>query len=246
MKPFLIIQLRPNDAASDGEFNAFLRYGGLNSNDVVRVRMDQGHLPEINLEHYSAIIVGGGPWNVSDASEKKSSEQIAGEAWLAKLTHKIVEADFPFLGACYGFGALVENIGGRVSKEQYAEQVGPVTISLTDEAKDDPLFIDMAPNFRAVVGHKEACQNLPEDAVLLATGEACPYQMFRLGQHVYATQFHPELDAEGIAIRIDVYRHAGYFPPEDGEKIKQLFAQEDLTEVTKLLKNFVQRYKKEA
>jgi hypothetical protein len=43
-----------------------------------------------------------------------------------------------------------------------------------------------------------------------------------------------------------VYRHAGYFPPEDGEKLKSLFAKEDLSEVTKLLKNFVERYKKEA
>lgn len=247
MKPFLIIQLRPNDAASDGEFDAFLRYGGLSPDDVVRVRMDQGHLPEVNLENYSAMIVGGGPWNVSDAPEKKDEAQTAGEAWLAQLIQRVVEADYPFMGACYGFGALTDNaVGGRVSKEQYSEQVAPVTISLTDEGKADPLFADLKSDFRAVVGHKEACQELPEGAVLLATSEACPYQMYRLGTNVYATQFHPELDAEGIAIRIDVYRHAGYFPPEDGEKLKALFAQEDLTEVTKLLKNFVEQYKKEA
>lgn len=246
MKPFLILQLRPNDAASDGEFDAFLRYGGLSPDDVVRIRMDQGYLPELTLEDYSGVIVGGGPWNVSDALEKKSESQVSGEAWLAELLKKIVAQDVPFLGACYGFGAIADNQGGVVNKEANTEQVAPVTITLTEAGKQDPLLQNMQPTFRAVVGHKEACQQLPEGAVWLATGEACPYQMFRLGEHVYATQFHPELDAEGIAIRIDVYRHAGYFPPEDGEKLKELFAKEDLTDVTNLLKNFVERYKKEA
>jgi GMP synthase (glutamine-hydrolysing) len=246
MKPFLILQLRPNDAASDGEFDAFLRYGGLSPDDVVRVRMDQGYLPEVNLDDYSAVIVGGGPWNVSDDPTKKSENQVSGEAWLAELMQKAVAADFPFFGACYGFGAIASNQGGVVNKEANTEQVAPVTITITEEGKQDPLLQNMQPTFRAVVGHKEACQQLPEDAVWLATGEACQYQMFRLGENVYGTQFHPELDAEGIAIRIDVYRHAGYFPPEDGEKLKALFAKEDLTEVTKLLKNFVERYKKEA
>lgn len=246
MKPFLILQLRPNDAASDGEFDAFLKYGGLTPDDVVRIRMEQGYLPEVNLEDYSAVIVGGGPWNVSDASEKKLESQVSGEAWLAELMTKIVTQDYPFLGACYGFGAVANHQGGVVNKEANTEQVSPVTIKLTDEGKVDPLLAGLLPEFRAVVGHKEACQALPEGAVWLAAGDGCKYQMFRLGEHVYATQFHPELDAEGIAVRIDVYRHAGYFPPEDGDKLNAMFAKEDLTEVTKIMKNFVERYKKEA
>ena len=37
-----------------------------------------------------------------------------------------------------------------------------------------------------------------------------------MGEHVYATQFHPELDVEGLCPRIEVYRHHGYFDPERG------------------------------
>ena len=36
---------------------------------------------------------------------------------------------------------------------------------------------------------------LPRHAVLLASSPTCPVQAFRIGSHVYATQFHPELDA---------------------------------------------------
>ena len=43
--------------------------------------------------------------------------------------------------------------------------------------------------------------------------------MFRIKENLYATQFHPELDAEGLVTRIDIYRHAGYFPPESAEEL---------------------------
>jgi GMP synthase (glutamine-hydrolysing) len=56
---------------------------------------------------------------------------------------------------------------------------------------------------------------VPEGAVLLMTGEACPAPMFRVRRNVYATQFHREGDAEGFATRIHVYKHHGYFQPHE-------------------------------
>ena len=38
MKPFLILQLRPETAASDNEYTAFLEKGGLDAARTVRVR----------------------------------------------------------------------------------------------------------------------------------------------------------------------------------------------------------------
>jgi GMP synthase (glutamine-hydrolysing) len=40
-----------------------------------------------------------------------------------------------------------------------------------------------------------------------------------VGDNVYATPFHPELDA-GICTRIDVYKNNGYFAPESAETLK--------------------------
>ena len=56
----------------------------------------------------------------------------------------------------------------------------------------------------------------------LAASSTCPVQAFRVGRNVYATQFHPELDIEGLCLRIDVYRHSGYFAPEEADDIKEM------------------------
>ena len=37
-KPVLIIQLRPDDETSDSEYQAFLRYRGLDASDALRMR----------------------------------------------------------------------------------------------------------------------------------------------------------------------------------------------------------------
>ncbi len=45
MKPFLLLQLRPIDLASDKEFLSFLQYGGLRERDLQRVRMEKEGIP---------------------------------------------------------------------------------------------------------------------------------------------------------------------------------------------------------
>jgi len=117
-----------------------------------------------------------------------------------------------------------------------------VPIRVTDAGAADPILAGMAGEFDAFVGHKEACLVLPPSAVLLATGEACPVQMFRVGQNVYGTQFHPELDPPGFCARARVYQHYGYFPPDELDALIGRLSQGLVTEPGRLLKNFVARY----
>lgn len=242
MKPFLILQLRPNNEASDGEYEAFLKFGGLHQDQTRRVRMEQNGIPNINLDDYSGMIVGGGPSNVSDAQEKKGPEQKRFEADLKNLLTRVADQDFPYLGACYGLGALASNQGATVSKEKYSEPVGALKIELTEEAQNDPLTQGLPQHFRALGGHKEACQNAPEGAVVLAKSATCPIQMIRLKNNIYGTQFHPELDAPGLIVRINIYKYAGYFPPEDAEKLIQEVKDEEITIPQTILKRFIGRY----
>lgn len=242
IKPFLIIQLRPEDETADNELDAFLKFGGIDATDIHRVRIEKESLPEINLENYSGIIMGGGPSNVSDDEAKKDAEQKRFEKEIHALFDKVTTADFPFLGCCYGIGILAEYLGGSVSKKQYGEGVGAVNIHLTEAAQGDPLTQGLPQTFRAFAGHKEACQDVPPGTVLLAGNEQCPVHMIRYKQNIYATQFHTELDQEGLALRINIYRHAGYFPPEDAEKLIAASHSEQVTEPEKILKRFVERY----
>ena len=65
---------------------------------------------------------------------------------------------------------------------------------------------------------------------------------FRVGRNVYATQFHPELDVEGICTRIEVYKHAGYFAPEEAASLKKLARDSVVVHPPRLLERFVERY----
>jgi GMP synthase (glutamine-hydrolysing) len=186
-------------------------------------------------------VVGGGPWNVSDPDSSKDDAQLRGEARLRDLALQVVEADFPFLGACYGIGTLGTLAGGVVDR-QWSEPIGAVTIGLTPEGAADPLLGVLPSSFDAFLGHKEAVSTLPHGAVLLASSQTCPVQAFRLGERVYATQFHPELDVDSIVMRIETYQDFGYFAPGEGEELIRLARAAVVTEPPRILARFVELF----
>jgi len=107
MKPFLILQLRPEAEAADNEFAAICAKGGLGPDEVRRVRLDCEDLPDaLNLGDYSGVIVGGGPGCVSDSPEEKTAIEAKIERDVLSLMPAITERDFPFMGCCYGIGVL--------------------------------------------------------------------------------------------------------------------------------------------
>lgn len=241
MKPFLLLQSRPEDEAAENEYEGFLRAAGLEPAHLDRIRMEAAPIPPFDLDAYSGVIIGGSPFNSGDPEESKSAVQRRVEAELQPLLDEIVERDFPFLGACYGIGTLGVHQGGLIDRT-YGEPVGAVPVTVTDDGARDPLLAGLPATFDAFVGHKEACTVLPPSATLLATTPGCPVQMFRVKTNLYATQFHPELDHDGIITRIRVYQHAGYFPPEEIDDLIARVVLADVTESTKVLRNFVARY----
>lgn len=244
MKPFLILQLRPEDEAADNEFAAILNKGGFSEDEVVRIRLDQRPLPDdLQLEDYSGIIVGGGPGCVSDPADTKDPVEKRIEDEIMGLMPAICDRDVPFLGCCYGMGILGHHLTpGVVSKEQYGEPVGGVDCALTKDGQTDPLMQGVPDRFRALVGHKEAVQSLPEGAVHLVCSDPAPFQMLRFGKNVYATQFHPEADAAEFEARIHIYKHRGYFPPETADDLIRQLHDEDIRFPELILKNFREIY----
>lgn len=240
MKPFLILQLRPETEASDNEFDAIMQKGGLAQDEVERVRLDCVPLPaNFSLSDYAGVIVGGGPGCVSDPEAQKSAVEKRIEEAVSGIMPAITETDFPFLGCCYGIGILAHHLGARVSKDRFGEDVGAVECSLTRDGKTDVLLKDFPDRFMAFVGHKEAVQELPDGCSHLLSSVPCPYQMIRYKRNVYATQFHPEADADVFKVRINIYKDRGYFPPEDAERLIESCRREDVQVPERILKNFV-------
>ena len=244
MKPFVLLATRAEDLAADEEYAAFLRFSGLDERDLRRVRLERDDAPpaaDLDLDAVSGVILGGSPFTTSVPTASKSPAQVRVEADVAGLLDRVVAEDRPFLGACYGVGTLGVHQGGVVDGT-YREPIGPVRVELTGDGAADPLTSVLPGSFEAFVGHKEAVTTLPPSATLLATSAACPVQAFRVGRHVYATQFHPELDVPGLQTRIEVYAGYGYFEPHEAAWIRANAASATVSEPPRLLRRFVELY----
>ncbi len=241
MRPFLLLSTRAEDVAADDEYAGFLRATGLAEQDLRRIRVEAGPLPDLDLDRYAGVLLGGSPFNASDPVGSKSAVQLRVEQELGRLLDRVVDRDLPFLGACYGIGTLGTHQGGVVDRT-FGEPISAVRVELTPAGRADPLLAGLPAAFEAFVGHKEACRVLPPSAVLLAGSAGCPVQMFRVKSNVYATQFHPELDVAGLVTRIHVYRDAGYFPPAELDALVARVTPAVVTEPARMLAAFVARY----
>lgn len=234
MKPFLLLAARPEQAAADDEYAAFARFTGLGT-DLQRHSVDREPFVG-DPRAYTGIIIGGSPFNVSDTHKSPSQQQA--EASLNRIIDVALAERIPLLGACYGLGLITQRQGGVVDHE-YGEQIAAVPVSLTTEGKADPVFGGLPEVFRAIVGHKEAVSGVPTGAVVLATSAGAPVQALRVGPVAYGTQFHPELDADGLHVRMTTYRDAGYFDPQEAEAIMALARGTDVTHPPEILRRFV-------
>lgn len=251
MRPFLLIQTRSGEDTVADELRSTTALGGFGPEEITQMRLDQvvqepDHAQhpldwEALLEQHSGIILCGSPFNSGTPEEEKSSVQQLAEAELKRMLDVVVPRDYPFLGACYGVGTLGLHQGGTVDS-QYGETPGAVPITLTAEGRKDPLLEGVSPVFDGWVGHQEATQDLPPAAVLLARGEDCPVQMYRIGQNMYATQFHPEMDLQGLLFRLEVYKDHGYYGPDEAEAVFARVRAASVTEPQKVLQNFRRRF----
>lgn len=243
MKPFLILQLRPETDASDDEYASILNKCQIGADQTLRIRVDRETVPsELDVTDFSGVIVGGGPGCISDAQEQKSELDARIEEQILAVMPQITDLDHPFMGCCYGLGVLAHHLGGEVSKAKYAEPVGPSICNFMPDAGKDALLKGLPRKFDVFVGHKEAVQTLPAGTVHLLSSAPCPFQMIRYGQNVYATQFHPEADARDFERRIRVYRNHGYFPPEDAERLIDVCHAAKVTVPSEILRRFAARY----
>jgi len=241
VKPFVLLATRAEDTPADEEYALFLRYTGLSERDLVRVRLEAGPMPALDLDELSGIFVGGGPFNASDPLEKKSAVQRRVEAEFETLLTEVVARDFPFLGACYGVGTVGAFLGATIDRT-YTEPISVVPVTLTEAGATDALLAGVPATFGAFVGHKEAISVLPASAELLASSPDCPVQMFRVGANVYATQFHPELDVDGISTRIHAYADHGYFAAHELELTLAAVRRAPVSHPSRILRTFVELY----
>jgi GMP synthase (glutamine-hydrolysing) len=135
-------------------------------------------------EDYGAVFVFGG------AMHADQEEQ---HPWLRdehELIRGLIDAGTPVLGVCLGAQLLAKAAGAHVGPLAEPE-IGWLPLELTDAGARDPVLGRLPRSFDAFQWHYYAF-DVPEGGEELARNPVCS-QAFRLGEHAWSVQFHPEV-----------------------------------------------------
>ena len=154
--------------------------------ELHRVELDEGE-PLPDWREFDAIVAMGGPMSATDDAELP---------WLTaekRLIGEAVRAGVPFWGVCLGVQLLAASLGARVYPGPEPE-VGLLPVTLTNEAREDPVFSAVPDDLVTLQWHGDTF-DLPVDAVRLAGSPAYPNQAFRV-ERAYGVQFHLEVSGD--------------------------------------------------
>ena len=237
MASLLYVCVRPETGAADAEHASFRRALGV---DVVdRLDLLQEPLDPARLRGYRGVVVGGSPFNVTDA--EKSAVQRRVEANLEALADAAIAGEIAVFFTCFSIGVVTRMLGGEVVTDM-PESASATVIDTTPEGAVDPVFGPSGSALTVFTAHKESAASTPPGAVLLATNEVCPVQAYRVGTHLYAAQFHPEPTPRDFADRMTFYRTTGYFDPDEFDQVQGQVLSASVTEGAALLRRFAETF----
>ena len=131
-------------------------------------------------EALKGVVLSGSPCSVNDSNPPL-------------VDVKLLAANVPVLGICYGAQLTSKIYGGIVSKSNKREY-GRAMLSIV---KDDVLFKEVTNNSQVWMSHSDSIETLPDGFQLLATTDSIPIASFcnenNAANKIYGLQFHPEV-----------------------------------------------------
>lgn len=106
-----------------------------------------------------------------------------------ELHRRIIAAELPYVGICFGHQLLAQALGGRVEKAPSGWGVGANTYDIAQR----PAWMDAGPDrFTLLASHQDQVAEVPSGATLLATSDYCPVAGLAVGERAWSIQPHPE------------------------------------------------------
>ena len=158
-------------------------------------------------EEFDLLLIMGGTMSVYQEEEY---------FWLKpekEFVRKVIKADKPVLGICFGAQMIADVLGGKVTKNLYKE-IGWHKVRYTAAQNDKTLSriknlnlpSCMFPEFTGFMWHGDTFE-IPACALKLFESKACPNQGFIYNEHVLGLQFHPEADRQWVQ---NLIRNSGH------------------------------------
>jgi len=139
-----------------------------------------------SLDEISAIVLFGGSMNVDMVEQHPFLADERG------YVRRAVDRGVPYLGICLGAQMLARALDHAVYPAG-VRTIGFNALHPTREAENDPLLSVFDDGDMVFHWHEDTFE-LPEGAILLATGDQVPMQAFRYGAAAWGMQFHFEVD----------------------------------------------------
>lgn len=158
------------------------------------VRTFEGQAVPEELGEAGGVILMGGPMSVY---EQAHYPFLKGEM---KLIEEALRTGKPVLGVCLGSQLLAAALGADVRPGRKKE-IGWYPVSLSEAARNDPLFTGVKATFLAYHWHGDVF-DLPRGAKLLASSEVTACQAFRYGPSAYGLLFHAEVTRPMVAAMV--------------------------------------------
>ena len=169
-----------------------------------------------DLRSIGGLIVLGGAMGVYDAEKAPFLKTEL------QLLERIITAGRPALGICLGAQMIAQVLGARVYPGERRE-VGWGSVTLTDDAGDDPVFTESGPTLDVFHMHGDTYE-LPADARHLARTDQYEQQAFEWGRVVYGLQFHLEF-TESMIQRLTGDAEAARYLRESGLEPERVLAE---------------------
>ena len=140
-----------------------------------------------NLQDNNVYLISGSRYGVNDGYNWIDNL----ERFVLKLQHR----KHPLIGICFGHQMIAKALGGKteLATQGWGAGVQNYQIILTEPWMDPELE-----QFSILSFHKDQVTKLPENAVLIAQNEFCPYSAYYIGEWLISFQGHPELTKDYV------------------------------------------------
>lgn len=148
--------------------------------EVVPVK--DGVLPA-GPQAFDGYVVTGSPASVNDDSLP----------WVGLLLDFIRAVDAarqPLIGLCFGHQAVARALGGQVARHAAGWGLGTAA---THCQHTRPWMQPAQSTTTLMAAHNEQVIRMPEGAECLGGSDFCPIGSMQIGQHIWTTQYHPEM-----------------------------------------------------